>query len=516
MTGHRRWSRAPCGTTEPLLLLRWIMGMDPRATGSDGAWETNDMGAEGRNRRGLRVVRACVLAGIAGWVALAGRPAAASTADPAITQFRVSAAPLIINSLITGPDAALWFTWTTGPGGVGIGRMSTSGDASTAPIPGPFDTNNSVGQITAGDGALWVPESHGGTSYISEWSTSMTLMHEFPVPGVGYGIAWGPDGALWFTGTTSTAVAGLPGGAIGRMTTSGAVTTYPLPAGGGGSNQAGQIIAGPDGALWFDIPGEASVGRITTAGNISVFPLAGTSGHYAGNVADESLTGASDGAVWMGASWTNGIQRLAADGVSTAYPVPGVAISLTAGPHGNLWFATEPFNGPPAYVGELTTAGVVIEQYPLPPPLADNRSQIMANALTAGPDGMIWLADSMGHGEIDRLDPSVAPPTPLVAIDPPNVGIGPGPTATPTASPTPASTPEPSPTASATPEPPTPSPSPPSHAAAVADSRPSASNGPNLGLILGSVAGAVLLAAGLGAGLMRRRRGATGRAGPVT
>ena len=56
-----------------------------------------------------------------------------------------------------------------------------------------------------------------------------------------YGIAAGPDGALWFTE--------LVGNKIGRITTAGVVITeYTVPTAGSSSVD---ITAGPDGALWF-------------------------------------------------------------------------------------------------------------------------------------------------------------------------------------------------------------------------------------------------------------------------
>ena len=67
-----------------------------------------------------------------------------------------------------------------------------------------------------------------------------------PVSGCGQpgAITAGPDGALWFTGNIgSNGVNGL----IGRITTAGAITEFPIPSG----STAMDITAGPDGALWF-------------------------------------------------------------------------------------------------------------------------------------------------------------------------------------------------------------------------------------------------------------------------
>jgi virginiamycin B lyase len=55
-----------------------------------------------------------------------------------------------------------------------------------------------------------------------------------------YGIATGPDGAVWFTE--------MHGIRIGRITTEGEVSAYPLPTADAGPTI---IAAGPDGGLWF-------------------------------------------------------------------------------------------------------------------------------------------------------------------------------------------------------------------------------------------------------------------------
>ena len=67
----------------------------------------------------------------------------------------------------------------------------------------------------------------------------------------GYGIALGPDRALWFAEANT--------GALGRITTSGVVSEIPLP-----SPLAVPrfIVLGPDGALWFTESGTNKIGRM--------------------------------------------------------------------------------------------------------------------------------------------------------------------------------------------------------------------------------------------------------------
>lgn len=88
-------------------------------------------------------------------------------------------------------------------------------------------------------------------------TVSGQTFEEFPVPtdesGL-WGIAAGPDGALWFTEWA--------GGLIGRITTAGQFTEFTVLTAGSGPTA---IAAGPDGAPWFTEHG-GKIGRITLAG----------------------------------------------------------------------------------------------------------------------------------------------------------------------------------------------------------------------------------------------------------
>ena len=66
-------------------------------------------------------------------------------------------------------------------------------------------------------------------------------------------VAAGPDGNLWFTEYF--------GKQIGRITTAGVVTEFPIPA---AISDPYYIVAAPDGNLWFTDPGAQQIGRITT------------------------------------------------------------------------------------------------------------------------------------------------------------------------------------------------------------------------------------------------------------
>src|SRR5260221_14225385 len=68
-----------------------------------------------------------------------------------------------------------------------------------------------------------------------------------------YNIVTGPDGNLWFTENFT--------GKIGRITTNGTITDFPLPS---TNCQPFDIIVGPDNALWFSEFASNKIGRITT------------------------------------------------------------------------------------------------------------------------------------------------------------------------------------------------------------------------------------------------------------
>ena len=187
------------------------------------------------------------------------------------------AGPAIDNpqGITAGPDGALWFT---NEANNSIGRITTTGIITDYVIKG----SNNPRAITVGsDGAIWF----SGFSVIGRITTggATTIYSDYPDTYDIQDITSGPDGALWFTnGFTTT---DNPG-SIGRITTSGEVSTYK------GSSIEGPegITSGPDGTLWFAGAYNDSIGRITTTGSVS---------SYSGNIEGPAgiITG-PDGALW--------------------------------------------------------------------------------------------------------------------------------------------------------------------------------------------------------------------------
>jgi hypothetical protein len=139
-------------------------------------------------------------------------------------------------------------------------------------------------------------------------------------------IAAGPDGSLWFTEPLAAR--------IGRITTAGLVTEFPLPSAAGFLSS---IVAGPGGDLWFATGIE--IGRITTGGDITEFAVAA------------NLLGLGpDGNLWFVNGVSNRIGRLSitAGGVEIGTDLPMSADAfvdgMTSGPDGNLWFTESDLN----------------------------------------------------------------------------------------------------------------------------------------------------------------------------
>jgi virginiamycin B lyase len=159
-------------------------------------------------------------------------------------------------------------------------------------------------------------------------------------------ITAGPDGALWFTMFADPE--GSAPGWVGRITTSGLVTTFPTSAVGDDVVTPLGITAGPDGNLWITGPGNGTIGKVTTAGQVTVF-------HLPDGVAASPafITVGADGALWfteqgLGAGLGDAIEalgnkvgRITTQGAIKELPIPtahSAPMGITQGPDHRIWF----------------------------------------------------------------------------------------------------------------------------------------------------------------------------------
>ena len=227
-------------------------------------------------------------------------------------------------AIVSGPDGALWFIESTANN---IGRITTSGVITEFPVPG--GGNNLAGIAVGPDGALWF--TNAGNGSIGRITTAGAItafpLPQFALTGLPGGIVAGSDGALWFTNQN---------GQIDRVTTSGSfsfvATPESLPVG---------IAAGPDGALWYTYLGTAKIGRVTTSGVVTEYPISKSAGTPVG------IAAGPDGAMWFGEGYGNLIGRLTTAGALSEYATPStinVPLYITPGPDGAMWFTVLSYN----------------------------------------------------------------------------------------------------------------------------------------------------------------------------
>jgi hypothetical protein len=129
--------------------------------------------------------------------------------------------------------------------------------------------------------------------------------------------ALGPDGNLWIAAFGNTYDAQNTTNQIIRLTPSGVPTSFALPRGRGSND----IAAGPDGALWFTEHISGSIGRISTCGTYTSYPLPTAGAMPYGIVAG------ADGALWFTEYGAAKIGRLVPDPVPAgecgSSPPPG-------------------------------------------------------------------------------------------------------------------------------------------------------------------------------------------------
>lgn len=278
-------------------------------------------------------------------------------------------------------------TFTVMPAGAGAsgyaGGLPTPPASSTASITEtPFNEWPYMHGLTSdAAGNVWMATEYPGQIVRVNSGGDIT---RFPVDGSPTSVAVGPDGNVWFTN----------GGVITKMTPDGQMTNFQAP------SSVFSITAGP-GGLWFTMP-YYGVGRITTAGEITEYPLWDKltfnerpgSSDFAAN----TITAGPDGNVWY-TSVSGYIVRVTPSGQATSFPVPivvgsnrrggSVPESITSGPDGNLWFTDLGANE----VGKADPAGN-ITMFRIP------TDSSYPGDITTGPDGNLWFT----AGYMNRID----------------------------------------------------------------------------------------------------------------
>lgn len=230
-----------------------------------------------------------------------------------------------------GPNKQMWFTEWSQPD---IGSITANFRIRLYAVKGfGSQASHSVAMVQGPDKRIWFTTgSYGLAAHkVGRATTFYTTGVDGEDPS---GLGVGPDNNLWFVT--------FSGPDIGKMTTSGKVTTYNVGSYGGFG-----ITAGPDGRVWFPDPGNNRIGAVKTDGSGLTF--------YSKNLI-------------------------------------GQAFNIVSAKDGNLYFST----GPTGAIGQITPKGTITECK------VNSQQTLVSLGITIGPDKNVWLLDNQ-HSQVARL-----------------------------------------------------------------------------------------------------------------
>ena len=250
-------------------------------------------------------------------------------------------------AIAPGPvgDTRVWFVEQDDDGNGAVGSITPAGVITR--YPDEVTESPGLADITPGATVVWFTESL--LDAVGRIRVSDNTVREFDediTNGLPAGIAVGADANVWFTEQESP-------GAIARFNPATQIVTE-FTSGLTPDSEPGDIVAGPDGSLYFT--SADAIGRVTTTGAIAEFRTGITPG-----ATPRQLTVGPDGAIWFTElgdrigrlDLTSGIVTEYGEGITAGGRPEGIA----SGPDGALWF-TLPGTG---RVGRLSL------QDPLPP-----------------------------------------------------------------------------------------------------------------------------------------------------
>jgi len=232
-----------------------------------------------------------------------------------------------VNNLALGSDGRMWFTL---PLAKAIGAVDSGGNIEMYQNPENIDAEGE--RIAAGpDGTLWFTQVNphvpvdSGPDMIGRITTK-GVWSEYPIaswdalPG---GIVAGPDGAMWFAERHANA--------IGRITKAGKIAEYPLPHAGGGPTE---IVLGRDRKLWFTETDGDRIGCIDPATDRITDYTMPAAKSKPGPIAVD-LTGEDVGVVEFASHRLVLFDTIKHVFKDTSVQAP---VALTTGPNGAIWF----------------------------------------------------------------------------------------------------------------------------------------------------------------------------------
>ncbi|MDX2143437.1 MAG: hypothetical protein SFV19_08785 [Rhodospirillaceae bacterium] len=201
-------------------------------------------------------------------------------------------------------------------------------------------------------------------------------------------IVAGPDGNLWFTQ--------IDGKKIGRITLTGTVTDFSYPS---STLEPRALTVGPDGNLWFalSLAGDSNpkIARMTTTGTVTEFQITDVTA-TGSQIEPTSMVVGPDNNLWLAA--TNRVVRVTTAGVPTIYNTGLGSRYIAIGPEGAMWLVATS-----AQVGRLTTGGLSSFNT-----LASDVTTL-GGPITRAPDDTLWISVTASSNQIGRYSSTAGP-----------------------------------------------------------------------------------------------------------
>lgn len=269
------------------------------------------------------------------------------------------------------------------------------------------------------------------------WLGSGIVEHRLPTStDIPTAVAVGPDGAIWFTLESSTAIGVMRGGtlskiergqkslepfgiavdadghvwqtdsqlrAISRLATDGTLTSFPLA---NPASKLGRLTIAPDGAVWFADGDQNSIVRLKD-GVFTPHELPSF------NARPFGVAIAPDGTVWATLQRIHRLARLLPDGTMTELDLPtrgGEPVDIVVDRAGVVWFTQLRGNK----IGRYADGS--FSEFAVP------TAQAGVTAIALAPDGAIWFTETRGP-KLGRLRNGVVTEIPLPSSDARPLGI---------------------------------------------------------------------------------------------
>ena len=303
-----------------------------------------------------------------------------------VTEFSTEFKPAGITS-ISGGD--LWFVMTGAEGDTASENEKINSISPSSHDISSYDytatlAGNANGIVSDSNGNLWfTQETYNQVGELNP-TTGITTEYTSPTPNSGpLGIALGSNGDIYYTEHGESA----DGSNIGVVDTSnGTIEDYPAQT--ARSDPYGIVDDPLGGDLWFTEEAGDNIGRFDPETHaISEFSIP------TANSEPEAITVDSSGNIWFTEFNAAQIGYLSPNSPTNiqSYPVAYAPEGIAFDSNGNIWVSEENIGSGLYYLGEYNASnGALIHQYALP-------SGHDANALTQGPDGDVWFADSKGN-----------------------------------------------------------------------------------------------------------------------